>query len=104
MIGNTLGSGAFGEVKQCTHIKTKQVRAVKILVKANMSRLEKQRLKEEISILTKMDHQNVVKFFEVFEDNKRYYIVTELCTGGELFDMIMQKQTFGEQDAAEIMR
>ena len=51
-----------------------------------------------------MDHPNVVKIYEAFQDSKRYYIVTELCTGGELFDMIVSRANFKERDAARILR
>ncbi len=45
-----------------------------------------------------------MKLFEFFQDEKRYYIVTELCTGGELFDKITKKQIFGEKDAAKYFK
>ena len=50
-----------------------------------------------------MDHPNILKLFEVFQDESRYYVVTELCKGGELFDEIVKRQRFSEKDAAEIM-
>ena len=43
-------------------------------------------LEREINLLKEFDHSNIVKLFEAFADKKRYFIVTELCTGGELFD------------------
>ena len=43
----------------------------------------------EIQILRKLDHPNILKLYEVFTDDKRYYLVTELCKGGELFDEII---------------
>ena len=42
----------------------------------------------EISILQQLDHPNVLKLYEYFEDEKYVYLVTELCKGGELFDRI----------------
>ena len=40
----------------------------------------------EISILKDLDHPNILKMYEFFQDTKRYYIVTDICKGGELFD------------------
>jgi calcium-dependent protein kinase len=45
-----------------------------------------------------------VRLYEVFQDDKRYYLVTELCTGGELFDEITNRSHFSEQDAAVILK
>ena len=45
-----------------------------------------------------------MKLYEFFQDDKHYYIVTELCTGGELFDKITKKQIFGEADAARYFK
>jgi len=45
-----------------------------------------------------------LKLYEVFEDEKRYYLVTELCKGGELFDEIVTKVQFSEKEAATIIQ
>mgnify|MGYP000029206358 FL=1 len=55
-------------------------------------------------ILRTMDHPNVVKLFEAYQDKKRYYIITEMITGGELFDQITKRPYFSERDAAHIMK
>jgi calcium-dependent protein kinase len=51
-----------------------------------------------------MDHPNILKLYEVFQDDARFYVVTELCTGGELFDEIVKRSRFSEADGANIMR
>jgi len=68
-----------------------------------MNKEEEQSFKYEISILKKLDHPNILKLYEVFEDEKRYYLVTELCRGGELFDEIVNKVHFSEKEAATII-
>lgn len=65
---------------------------------------ERTRLSYEIDILKNLDHPNIVKLFEVFEDKHYIYLVTELCTGGELFDEIIARQHFSEADAAAIIK
>ena len=67
------------------------MRAVKILNKDAMDEKEKTRLQYEIDILRNLDHPNIVKLYEIFEDKHNIYLVTELCTGGELFDEIVAR-------------
>jgi calcium-dependent protein kinase len=50
-----------------------------------------------------MDHPNILKLYEVYQDDARFYVVTEFCKGGELFDEIVKRSYFSEKDAAEIM-
>ena len=42
--------------------------------------------------------------YEFFEDEKRYYIVTDICKGGELFDEIVSRGKFTENDTAMLMK
>ena len=81
-----MGSGTVGEVRRCKHMRTKVERAVKILKKDQMDEFESQIFKHEMELLKMLDHPNIQKLHEVYEDDKRYYLVIELCTGGELFD------------------
>ena len=83
---NLLGDGAFGTVRRVLHKKTGVVRACKMIDKSKISSPE--RLDDEIEILTKLDHPNVLKLYEYFEDKKYVYLITELCKGGELFDLV----------------
>lgn len=54
--------------------------------------------------MSKLDHPNILKVYESYETEHHLFIVTELCTGGELFDRIMGQKTFKEGRAADIMR
>ena len=58
----------------------------------------------EVDALKHMDHPNILKLYEVFEDQRLYHLVTEVCYGGELFDYIVQKQKFNEALAAHFMK
>ena len=51
-----------------------------------------------------MDHPNILKLYEYFEDTKNVYLITELCSGGELFDMIVEKEFFAEFEACNIFK
>lgn len=69
----------------------------------SLAQYDKEKLLNEIDILKQMDHPNILKLYEFFQDQKRYFLVTELCNGGELFDKIAEEQYFSETDAAKII-
>ena len=61
-------------------------------------------MRYEIDILKNLTHPNILRLFEVFEDKKNIYLVTEFCEGGELFDEIIARGSFNEKDAAHIIK
>ena len=75
-IGKMLGSGAFGEVRVCVHRESNNQRAVKVLRKSHMDEDEKRMFFNEINVLKDLDHPDILKMYEFFEDEKRYYYVT----------------------------
>ena len=75
-----------------------------MLNKKNISRTELKALVNEVNIIKRLDHPNIVKMYEEFEDQKFLYIVTELISGGELFDELLRKKKFTEKDCATIIK
>mmetsp|Transcript_10848 Transcript_10848/g.17085 ORF Transcript_10848/g.17085 Transcript_10848/m.17085 type:complete len:183 (+) Transcript_10848:241-789(+) len=61
-------------------------------------------LESEVEILSQIDHPNIVKLFEVFNEKTKFYMVMELMTGGELFDRIVEKEHYSEKEAADVIR
>ena len=49
-------------------------------------------------------HRHIVRFHDAFEDRESFYIVMELCRGGELFERITSRGQYSEADAAGVMR
>jgi calcium-dependent protein kinase len=87
--------------------KTKEWYAIKSIRKSKVNKIEV--LKREIDILKEVNHPNIIKLIEVHEDLKYLHLITELCTGGELFDRIIAKTQspeghFSEKDAANLIR
>ena len=72
--------------------------------KSHMNDEERKMLFNEINNLKDLDHPNILKMYEFFEDTKRYYIVTDICRGGELFDEIIARGKFSEHDTAILIR
>jgi len=99
-IGETLGTGHFSKVKLGINRKTGEKVAIKIIAKPTGSKIAM--LKTEVDIMTKTEHPNVVKLFKVHETTTVLYLVMELLTGGELFDRIVAKGHYSEDDARKL--
>ena len=103
-ISTVLGSGTYGEVRLCFHRESNERRAVKIFKKQlYQSEIKKASLISEITTLKSLDHPNIIRVYEFFEDERRLYIVMEYCSGGELFGEIVKRKSFNEINAAQIM-
>ena len=98
--GETLGEGSFGTVRRAVHKQTGQERAIKIFKKRQQ---DERKLLLEVNILSKLTHPNIMEIYEFYEDKANFYIVSELCKGGELFDKITEKGCFKEAEACPIM-
>uniref|UniRef100_A0A7S4PS37 Calmodulin n=1 Tax=Alexandrium monilatum TaxID=311494 RepID=A0A7S4PS37_9DINO len=93
--------GNFGRIKKATHKDTRSVYALKSL---RRKRTTKEQFENMTSILKGIDHPNVIKLFEVFEDCLEFHMITELCSGGELFERVLRDTLFTERQAAIVMR
>ena len=98
VILQTLGKGSYGSVKKVRHKHLGDIRAMKIVNKVRNT------LSKEIEILRKISHPNIINIYEIFEDRKKYYIITEFCEGGELFEQITKKGFYNELEAAKIIK
>ena len=98
-----VGTGRFGVVNQvCLNKDPSKKFAVKSLrIESILSELEL--IENELDILRLVDHPNIIQYYETYTDGTYLHIVTELCTGGELFDRIIHKGRFSEGEAARIM-
>lgn len=103
-IEKELGRGSFASVRRATDKKTGEKVAIKIISKKSLSEEDKVALQNEIDIMTQVDHPNIVKLHDIFEDEKYIFLVMELMTGGELFDTILEKEHYSEKEAAEVVR
>jgi len=101
-LGDELGRGAFSVVRKCTDKTSGEHFAVKFVEKKNVGS-DMVRLQTEIDILKRVKHPNIINLKEVFETDDYIYIVTELVTGGELFDKIVELGAYSEADAAKLV-
>ncbi|PYH49194.1 calcium/calmodulin-dependent protein kinase [Aspergillus saccharolyticus JOP 1030-1] len=99
--GRTLGAGTYGIVREADSSKGKV--AIKIILKKNV-RGNEQMVYDELEMLQALNHPNIVHFVDWFESKDKFYIVTQLATGGELFDRICECGKFTEKDASRVIR
>ena len=101
---NYIGKGGFGRVYKVRHKLSNQYRAMKIIQCKSSSEQHTLAINKEINILKNLDHPNIIKVYEFYSSEKYVYIINELCTGGELFDKIVDVKHFSESVACNIMR
>ncbi|KAL6257949.1 hypothetical protein P5V15_011547 [Pogonomyrmex californicus] len=104
VLKDLLGTGAFSEVRLAeSKEKPGQMFAVKIIDKKALKGKEDS-LENEIKVLRRLTHPNIVQLLETYEDKHKVYLVMELVTGGELFDRIVEKGSYTEKDASGLIR
>jgi len=99
-----LGTGAFSQVRLAESKEHPgELYAIKVIDKKALKGKEDS-LENEIRVLRRLDHPNVVKLLEAYESKSYVYLVMELVTGGELFDRIVEKGSYTEKDAADLIK
>ena len=103
-LGKNIGIGTFGIVKIGYNRKNpKDKVAIKVIFKNKLNIVSK-RLKSEIDILLTLDHPNIIKCYETFEDEDNIYIVMEYCSGGELIQHFPTDRGLDEKTSLEFIR
>lgn len=100
--GIELGAGAFGKVIMAKKKNSEIYRAVKVIPKSTIRK--KSNFTNEINILKTLDHPNIIKLYETYQDEEKYYLIFELCKGGELFDTIIENGYFTEKEAKKLFK
>ena len=84
-----IGKGAYGEVYLVKHNITGTIRAMKVIAKNNEEeQLTDEEILNEINILKKIDHPNIVKILEFYSNKSKYYLILEFCEGGNLYEFL----------------
>ncbi|CAL8326054.1 unnamed protein product [Merluccius merluccius] len=96
-----LGSGAFSEVYMVKERKTGKLFAMKCVKKKQKRDLN---LENEIAVLRKIKHENVVGLEDFYESRSHYYLIMQLVSGGELFDRILDRGVYSEKDASRVIQ
>ncbi|XP_042056589.1 calcium-dependent protein kinase 20-like [Salvia splendens] len=105
-LGRKLGQGQFGTTFLCIEKGTNKEFACKTIAKRKLTTPEDvEDVRREIQIMHHLaGHPNVISIVGAFEDAVAVHVVMELCSGGELFDRIIQRGHYTERKAAELAR
>jgi len=95
-----IGEGGYGKIYKVKNKESGDIRAMKQIMKSKIPDIEK--FQNEIKILSMVDHPNIVRLFEVIEDDKYFNLLEELCTGGELLSKV--KKPLKEKEIAKIFK
>ncbi|CAE7469154.1 CPK3 [Symbiodinium sp. CCMP2456] len=97
-----VNAGGSAQVFRAVELATKAVRAVKRIAKKSAGEIA--RVIQEVAIMKTLDHPNIVKLFETFEDDDYLYLVLEYCAGGDVLDNLLSNGIMDELAAAMVMR
>ena len=101
-----VAKGTYSKIYTVQSKSNFKVYICKEILKNKVSDLLK--FKNEINVLSKMDHPNIIRLYEIFEDDRHISLIMEHCTGGELFTKIQDRAekdlAFTEKEAAVIFK
>lgn len=103
-LGKVIGRGAFSVVREGIRKEDKKKYAVKCISKSKIDKKELALLEREIDIMKKLNHPNIIQLMEVIDTPDTLYLIIEYAGGGELFDAIVNKGQYSENDAAKIVK
>jgi len=104
IISEKLGRGNFAVVRKVQRKSDGKLYAAKIIKKKNLKERDMRKLHDEVKILQKLSHPNINTLIETFDTKHHLYMVLQLLTGGELFDRIVKKRCYTEEEAAAVIR
>ncbi|KAM6984563.1 serine/threonine-protein kinase DCLK1a isoform 1-T1 [Tautogolabrus adspersus] len=101
-VGRMLGDGNFAVVRECVEHSTGREYALKIINKGKC-RGKEHMIQNEVAILRRVKHPNIVLLIEEMDTYNELYLVMELVKGGDLFDAITSANRYTERDASGML-
>ena len=102
---DVLGGGHFGSVRKAykRQEEPRKYYAVKSIAKKNLSKDDLINLSREVEIISQLDHPNIIKFLETYQDKYYFHLVMELCEGKEVFEKIIQEGCLTELKVCQVL-
>ncbi len=105
--GRLIGQGAFGKVNLGLNVLTGRVVAIKSFNKKNLDSPNNEHMKKiiyETNLMRKLNHPNITKILEMFEDEKYILIIMEYINGGNLFSFVKKRRKLTEKISKFLFR
>ncbi|KAG2222802.1 hypothetical protein INT45_011612, partial [Circinella minor] len=99
-----LGDGAFSNVYKAIDKELNRVVAVKAVRKLELSQTQKSSVLKEVQLMRAINHPSIVKLYRFIETNEHYFLILEMCEGGELFHRIVRLTYFSEDLSRHCIR
>jgi len=105
-VGETVGTGSIGKVKLAQHVISKEYAAIKYIRKDTLEAdvSLKRKVFREIALMKLLDHPNVLRLYDVYENQTHLMLVLEYAERGELFDFIAENGYLEESDAVRFFQ
>jgi len=100
---NLIAEGEFAQIYRVRNEITDVIQAMKVIKKSECKIKEEKEMINEINILKKIDHPNILKIFEFYSNDDYYSMIMELCSGGDLYKEIVEKAPFDELYSSYVM-
>lgn len=101
-LGQTIGTGSFGTVREAIDKSTGARRAIKIVHRTSNHK-EREFVSREMSVLLTISHPNIVRTYDIFDERHRILVVMAFVSGGDLFEYVVQRNAFNERSAKHAM-
>ena len=100
--GKLIGKGSFAEVYLCQRVTDNKEFAIKTITKAKIMEHSRnvRSVYGEIKVLRRITHPNIIKLYEVYEEDPYIHLVMEYLRGGEMFKRLQSKGVYSEKDAS----
>jgi len=98
--------GSFATVWKCQHKATKEKFAVKVIKRAGLKGEDDEAILNEVTIMQSLGRHGkyVVQLCDFYEEKDYFFLVMEFMSGGDVFDQIVERTSYTEQDARELMK
>jgi serine/threonine protein kinase len=103
---NKLRKGSFATVWECQHKVTKERFAVKVVRRAGLSTDDDEAVLNEVTIMQSLSRRGkyVVQLCDFYEEKEYFFIVMEYMAGGDVFDQIVERTSYTEKDARDLVK
>lgn len=103
--GDIIGEGSFGTVvKRAKDCETGEEVAVKCIKFKTLKARYQEDAKREMQFTKELNHPGILRTIQSFFEDGKIFIVSELMKGGDLFDRLVAKEFFLEEEAKKVMR